>query len=82
MFPNVDTALAEIANTTIKSITIPNSVITIGAGAFMNCSNLTNIDYIGTIDEWQSITFNDVWDSGTGSYTIHCKDGNLSKIRQ
>ncbi len=39
------------------SITIPNSVTSIGESAFYNCSSLQNVYYDGTIEEWCNITF-------------------------
>lgn len=46
-------------NSNVSAVAIPKSVMTIGANAFKNCSNLQDIYYEGTIDEW-----NDEWDKG------------------
>ena len=43
----------------LKSITIPESVISIGSSAFYNCSSLTGV-YINDIEAWCNISF---WDS-------------------
>ncbi|MBR3864012.1 MAG: leucine-rich repeat domain-containing protein [Clostridia bacterium] len=43
----------------ITSIEIPNSVTSIGDSAFANCSSLTEVNYLGTIDEWAQISFGD-----------------------
>ena len=42
----------------LTSITIPNSVTSIGPSAFSNCSSLTNVYYDGTIGDWCNISFN------------------------
>ena len=43
----------------ITKVTIPNSVISIGSYAFYNCTNLTDVYYNGTIEDWCNIKFND-----------------------
>lgn len=40
----------------LKSITIPNSVKSIGDGAFINCMLLQTVNYTGTPEEWAKIT--------------------------
>lgn len=40
-------------NTTITSVTIPDSVTEIGANAFAGCTNLTSVNYIG---DWSNLT--------------------------
>ena len=47
--------------TSIVSVTLPQSVKTIGASAFANCSNISNVYFNGTVDEWLTITFADYW---------------------
>ncbi|MBP3570966.1 MAG: leucine-rich repeat protein [Clostridia bacterium] len=42
--------------TSMTSITIPNSVTSIGGIAFYNCSTLTDVYYDGTEEEWNKIT--------------------------
>ena len=46
----------------LTSITIPDSVTSIGVGAFEGCSSLTKVNYTGTIDQWVEIEFKD-WSS-------------------
>ena len=41
----------------LTSITIPNSVTSIGSYAFSNCISLTNVYYEGTIEDWCKISF-------------------------
>ena len=41
----------------LTSITIPNSVTSIGDSAFRSCSSLINVYYDGTIEDWCKIKF-------------------------
>ena len=65
--------------TGLTSITIPNSVTSIGYGMFSNCSKLTSINFKGTKAEWNAISKGSRWDSDTGKYTIYCTDGTITK---
>ena len=42
----------------LKEVTIGNSVTSIGRNAFNNCSGLTKVNYLGTVDKWVEIDFN------------------------
>ena len=50
--------------TSLASITIPNSVTSIGISAFESCESLNNIIFDGTIEEWDAIDFGNNWNSG------------------
>ena len=63
----------------LTSINIPDSVENIYYKAFQGCSKLTEIHYGGTMEDWQWIEKSNEWNSGTGSYTIYCTDGNIKK---
>ncbi len=63
----------------LTSISIPDSVTSIGGRAFRDCSNLTEIHYGGTMEDWKRVEKSNEWNSGTGSYTIYCTDGNIKK---
>ena len=41
----------------IESVTIPNSVKSIGSYVFRSCDNLNSVNYLGTIDEWVEMSF-------------------------
>ena len=51
----------------LKSITIPASVTSIGNLAFYYCSNLANIYYMGTQEQWNAITKGMSWNNKMGS---------------
>ncbi len=63
----------------LTSITISNSVTSIGDRAFYDCSSLTNITFNGTKAQWNAITKGSGWNYITGSYTVHCTDGDIQK---
>ena len=41
----------------ITEVIIPNSVTSIGDHAFYNCTSLTSVNYLGTIEQWCNISF-------------------------
>ena len=63
----------------LVNVSIPSTVNFIGASAMSDCTNLANIFYNGTMTQWGDINKDSGWDSNTGSYTIHCNDGDISK---
>ena len=65
--------------TGLTSVTIGNSVTSIGIFAFSGCSGLTSINFNGTKAQWNAIFKGLNWDSNTGSYTVRCTDGTISK---
>ena len=58
------------ASVALTSITVGNSVASIGIFAFSYCASLTSIKYRGTEEQWNAITKGTDWDTGTASYTI------------
>ena len=53
---------AELGN--LKSVTIPESVRSIGSYAFYNCQNLSNIVYGGSEAQWNVVPKGEKWDGG------------------
>ena len=58
---------------------VKTSIKTIGNNAFHGCVSLAEINYLGTVAEWNKITLNNDWDFNTDEYVIHCKDGDITK---
>ena len=63
----------------LTSVTIGNGVTSIGDYAFNSCTGLTSITFQGTKAQWNAITKGSDWNSNTGSYTIHCTNGDIEK---
>lgn len=59
----------------LEYITIPNSISSIDQDVFRGCSNLKEIKFEGTIDEWNSIHKAYRWDFFCDNYQVRCLDG-------
>ncbi|MBQ3115418.1 MAG: leucine-rich repeat domain-containing protein [Clostridia bacterium] len=44
-------------NTIIEKVILPDSIKTVEHAAFNGCANLSKVNYLGTIDQWAVITF-------------------------
>ncbi len=62
----------------LKTVTIGNEVTSIGSMAFSGCSALTDIHFKGTKEQFKTIC-SGYWNYNTGSYTVHCSDGDIAK---
>lgn len=60
----------------LTSITLPIN-ITIGTKAFINCLNLTEINYKGTIEQWNKVTKGTNWNYDVPATVVHCVDGDV-----
>ncbi len=63
----------------LTTVTIGNGVTEIGQAVFSGCNNLTIITFEGTVEEWNSITKDGLWDIRSGDYTVYCTDGEIKK---
>ena len=64
----------------LKEINIPQSVKTLFPGIISYCSNLTIINYDGSVAEWNRIRKYPHWTSGMNeNIVIKCTDGQISK---
>lgn len=63
----------------LTTIVLPSTLSAIGEFAFDPCPNLVDIDYNGTKNEWGKVRKEEGWDDNTGSYIIHCIDGDITK---
>lgn len=81
----IDGAVSKIGNyafcecSALTTVTISANVTFIDDSAFADCSALSDIYYHGTTEQWNAIEKYYNWDSGTGNYTVHCTDGNITK---
>lgn len=58
----------------LKSIIIPNSVKEIGALAFLGCSNLSIVHYLGTEEQWASVTIGSSNEKFTDADRHYCTE--------
>ena len=64
----------------LLSITIPYTVTDIGSYAFYDCLQLSDINYTGTMAQWNNITKGNRWNDGVPATVVHCTDGDVSII--
>ncbi len=67
---------AYIYDKTLTTIYLPETLVSIDECAFYSCSNLTTINYAGTMQQWNNVWKYYCWDDGT-SYSVVCKDGTI-----
>ena len=82
VIPNTVTSIGDSAFSGCNgliNITISDSVTSIGGRAFYYCSGLTSINFNGTKAQWNAIPKGSDWNYNTGSYTVYCTDGTISK---
>ena len=66
-------------NSVLTKVIIPFTIKSIGVGAFANCLLLEEIEFSGTMTDWEDIQKGSGWNSQTGDYIIKCSDGTISK---
>ena len=85
--PEGITSIGEGAFAWCSSLTgmnIPKAVTSIGMAAFYSCESLTEIQFEGTVEDWNTITFGDYWNGGImeGDYIpvekVVCSDGDVA----
>ena len=64
--------------TELTSVTIPDSVTSIGESAFYFCYRLTNITFNGTMEEWNVISKGTNWNFFVPATEVVCTDGTVS----
>lgn len=63
-------------NTTVTSITIPVTIIEIKGEAFSGCTALTEVRYLGTLEQWYNkVVRHDDWYDGATFESVTCSDG-------
>lgn len=69
----------EYKNGRLTSVTIPVSVTEIRSWALEDCCALKEIIFEGTVAQWNAITKEYNWNNNTGTYTVYCTDGQITK---
>ena len=64
--------------TNLTSVTIPDSVTSIGERAFYGCTGLTTINFNGTKAQWNAISKGNNWKKSVPATKVVCKDGTVS----
>ena len=65
--------------TSLTSVIIPDSVTTIGSRAFRECTSLQDIQFTGTVEEWNAILKGSNWNYTESSVTkVVCLDGEVA----
>ena len=77
-----DNSVTYIGNTafigsSLTSITIGESVTSIGGYAFAGCETLTSITYEGTQEQWNAISKGDDWNINVPATVVNCTDGDV-----
>ena len=60
----------------LRTVTIPDSITSIGENAFIYCNSINDVYYSGTIEQWEAIVIGENNDKLAGAF-IHCKDGDI-----
>ena len=63
--------------TNLEKVIIPSSVITIERFAFEKCSCLQNIEYNGTIEEWENVFKGTDWNADVPALKVITLDGDV-----
>ena len=63
--------------TSLTSVTLPRDLPRVSREIFKNCSALTEINYGGTVAQWNNLKKQDNWNSGCAATVVHCTDGDV-----
>lgn len=62
----------------LVSVTLPASIESIGSLVFSGCTSLTEIVYLGTMEQWQAVSLASGWASSTSGLVVTCTDGTIA----
>ena len=62
----------------LTTVTIPESVTSIGREAFYNCKNLSEVSFKGTMAEWNEVSKGVDWNSSCPFAVVKCSDGDVA----
>jgi len=61
----------------LKKVTLPASITQIKSSAFKDCQSLTEIHFLGTLEQWNAVEKDKDWDLNTGVYSVICSNGTV-----
>lgn len=61
----------------LETVRLDNSLKCIGSDIFKGCDSLSNISFIGTLEEWKVLTAHLGQVSDNGKITVWCSDGKI-----
>lgn len=64
--------------TSLTQIDLPHSLLAIGGWSFDDCTNISSINYNGTIEEWGNVYKGTAWARGVATTVVHCTDGDVN----
>ena len=63
--------------TSLETLTLPSTLNYIGSEAFYNCSSLTTIIFEGTVEQWNAISFGNLWNGKVPATEVVCSNGTV-----
>ena len=57
------------------SVTIPDSVTSIGSSAFCGCTSLEAVRFEGKVEQWEAVVKGNSWNSNCPFTEVVCSDG-------
>ena len=64
----------------LSYVKIGSGVTSIANQVFEGCTSLSNIEFIGTIEQWNAITKDENWNLNVPAAYIQCSDGQVSLV--
>ena len=62
----------------LKYVAFYPSVTEIGQTAFRGCTALSEINFRGTLSQWNAVEKGEMWNKNIPAKVVHCSDGELS----
>ena len=60
----------------LVSTLLPESVTEIGQTAFRGCTALSQIEFRGTLSQWNAVEKGEMWNKNIPAKVVHCSDGD------
>lgn len=71
-----------VNHSSLEQVTLPSSLKQIDHSAFLNCSSLKSITFLGTKAQWEAVALGKNWSAGTAISQIFCSDGVVDDLPQ